>query len=129
MASSHLSPPPWLSSLQWKHRVLLLANPDRLVGDSRLRSDATDAIERHLLVLNLHSQQSPPALSHVIDLAAHMRTFAAHMMRLGHCAVLIGKDGTIKQKYSALPLADEVFQLIDAMPMRMEEMQQRNTQA
>lgn len=39
-------------------------------------------------------------------------------------AVLIGKDGTVKETYEAPVAADAVFEAIDAMPMRQREMRQ-----
>ena len=40
----------------------------------------------------------------------------------GFLAVLIGKDGTEKERYEAPVAADAVFEAIDAMPMRQREM-------
>jgi hypothetical protein len=37
-------------------------------------------------------------------------------------AGLLGLDGELKQIYVALPRAKEIFQIIDAMPMRVDEM-------
>ena len=38
------------------------------------------------------------------------------------CAYLVGKDGTIKLAQTALPDWDDLFALIDSMPMRQAEM-------
>ena len=40
-------------------------------------------------------------------------------------AILIGKDGTEKKRWDKPPTPDEVFKLIDSMPMRQQEMQSR----
>ena len=41
--------------------------------------------------------------------------------------LLIGRDGGVKARYEALDL-DTVFALIDTMPMRIQEMRDRNSQ-
>jgi hypothetical protein len=39
--------------------------------------------------------------------------------------VLIGKDGSVKARYNAAPSLDELFALIDGMPMRRAELRSR----
>ena len=39
--------------------------------------------------------------------------------------LLIGKDGGVKASYSEVPELSEVFGLIDAMPMRRDEMRRQ----
>ena len=43
--------------------------------------------------------------------------------------VLIGKDGTVKLRKSEYVPLSEIFDLIDAMPMRQKEMQQRKAKS
>ena len=43
-----------------------------------------------------------------------------------YAGVLIGKDGTVKKRWDKLPPVEEVFSLIDTMPMRQREMRQNN---
>ena len=124
-----MQPPRWLQSLQWKHRILLVSNAEFMGEDLRLRSESREALERDLLVINLHSSTEVHTLQHIHDLNSKMHAYAIHMMENGCCAMLIGKDGTIKQQYTAAPVATHVFQLIDSMPMRLEEIQQRKAQA
>jgi hypothetical protein len=38
--------------------------------------------------------------------------------------LLIGKDGGLKNRFDAPVTVDEIFGLIDVMPMRMREMQE-----
>ena len=44
----------------------------------------------------------------------------------GFAVVLVGKDGTVKEVWHAPVAPKAIFALIDAMPMRQEEMQRRS---
>jgi hypothetical protein len=41
--------------------------------------------------------------------------------------LLIGKDGGVKSSYDSVPDLDDVFRLIDSMPMRIREAKSRST--
>ena len=43
----------------------------------------------------------------------------------GFSVVLVGKDGGVKARYAKAPDLDDVFSLIDGMPMRRSEMRER----
>ena len=44
----------------------------------------------------------------------------------GFMTYLIGKDGGVKQRFSKPVAASELFQIVDAMPMRQSEMGRKN---
>ena len=106
-------PPQHLDTFKWKNRVLLLFAPDsaeanfvQQLADIRSRSQALH--DRDLLVFTSTDSDQPAALLRErFKISAHEYTL-----------ILIGKDGTEKlRKHTAVP-ADEVFKLIDSMPMR-----------
>jgi hypothetical protein len=43
--------------------------------------------------------------------------------------VLIGLDGTVKRRWESLPEAEDLFSIIDAMPMRQRELKEREEAA
>lgn len=116
-----------MDDYQWEKRVLVLVSaPDAeaLAQQLSTLSDDIDALdERDLVVLQL-SGQSTIALYG--DDQAPSAEMLRTSLRLGNDTdfeiLLIGKDGDIKLR-SPKPLeANEIFQVIDAMPMRLQEM-------
>ena len=98
-----------VESFQWNNRVLLVhadRDDERLLAFARLWADTNcllGAEERHLLLLWV------PA-----DCEGGFRIS------------LIGKDGGVKNEWREPATPTEVFSLIDAMPMRREEMREES---
>lgn len=119
-----------LQELRWKSRVLLIFAGSMADDEARSMQAQADAsidglVDRDLVlgwVLNEEaSQLGERTLSK--DYAERLRA------RVGSCAdafcvVLLGKDGGIKARYQDVPDMEEVFSLIDGMPMRRREMRQ-----
>ena len=119
-----------LRELRWTNRVLLIFAGDLSDADAQSMQSTTeerldDLTERDLLLgwvlSNGQSRLGERSLS---------RSYAERLRaRVGSCAdtfcvVLIGKDGGIKARYQDVPDMEEVFSLIDGMPMRRREMRQ-----
>ena len=96
---------PDLAAHQWKHRVLIIDTPSMQSAPYLQQISAFDAAaaglkERDLQVL---TQTSAPAFR----------------------VRLVGKDGGVKLDVGTPMTTDALFALIDAMPMRQDEMSNR----
>ena len=122
----------------WKKRILVLC--DLTAGDAAARFmdrmanrlDPAGLKDRDLFLVHVkqkpalevwvpsEAEQAPRAFS---DPAAHgayvkLAKCQAHKTQL----VLIGKDGGVKQRWTDPPAKKDIYNLIDAMPMRMQEL-------
>ena len=96
---------PDLAAHQWKHRVLIIDTPSMQAAPYLQQISAFDAAaaglkERDLEVI---TQTSAPAFR----------------------VRLVGKDGGVKLDRSTPMTTDELFTIIDAMPMRQDEVSNR----
>ncbi len=113
-----------LNPLQWKARVLVVSAPkadDRgLRGqDAILGADAAGQADRDMTVIRLVGSQAPAG----VDAAALRERLSLPPDRFE--VVLVGKDGTIvMRRRQPIPLV-EIFDRIDAMPMRRDELRKR----
>ncbi|MDO7846117.1 DUF4174 domain-containing protein [Hymenobacter sp. M29] len=105
---------------RWQKRVLLLVAPTAQDADFRqqkalLAAQASELAERDFLVIELLNDQLSPA----------SRQFFIQKTGLPptrFAAVLIGKDGGVKEKSSRPMKPEDLFGTVDKMPMRREEM-------
>jgi hypothetical protein len=140
MLFSHLparADPDPLAAYRWKHRLLVVYVPDTEAGRTTLktfRASLHDRMEgvldRDLLIVPVGDLPRPgDALSPAVDLGASARSDVRRRFGLEGQEVqllLIGKDGGMKARQSGGMLdLDRVFELVDSMPMRRAEMQQR----
>ena len=123
-----------LDDLRWKNRLLIVIHSDAASESARQQFDAWSAdpqaaSERELLLISVHSDGTG-----TINLAELSRAAAQSVLkrfrRLDEefSVVLVGKDGTEKQRWQEPVNMSEVFLLIDAMPMRRREMKERSAQ-
>ncbi len=108
-----------LSQFRAKNRVLLLFAP--VMGDERsirqrntLKTHGDGVIERDLVRVDVHGDE--------VNRRFLREQFGVPVEQF--TVVLIGKDGTEKLRRSEPIDADELFGIIDAMPMRQGEMKQ-----
>ena len=117
-----------LSAYLWKNRPLILFSPSpenpsfisALNGLSKRMEHATD---RHMVIIEVLGNgdvRRGGKLDHQHDADALRRRFSVPKGEL--TAVLIGKDGSVKLRQSGNVDWDEIFALIDTMPMRQREM-------
>ena len=123
-----------LNQFQWKNRLLLIFAPDD--GHSLLRNlesgiaaHPDEVSDRDLIVFKIiENGQSfmakTPLNPHT---AANLRNKFAAPLEQFTC-VLVGKDGGVKLRQNDQIRLQDIFELIDAMPMRQEEMRQKTNQ-
>jgi hypothetical protein len=112
---------PW----QWKARVLVVSAPSG--GDSGLRAqgailsaDSAGQADRDLLVIRLVGDQGPAG----VEASTLRERLSLPPDRFE--VVLIGKDGTIVLRRRQPIALGELFDRIDAMPMRRDEVRRRS---
>ncbi|WP_199313032.1 DUF4174 domain-containing protein [Microcoleus sp. FACHB-672] len=117
-----------LNTYQWKNRLLLIFapskdNPDYQRQMQLIQKTVADFQERDLIAIELLAQYTSQAETQTLNEAdaANLRSefnVAPEEFRV----ILIGKDGTAKRR-DQKPVAPEViFNQIDEMPMRRQEM-------
>jgi hypothetical protein len=113
-----------LASHQWKKRVILViasteGEPDFLAQQKLLESKQSGTQERDLEILYLVLNKLNDT-----DKTFLRKSFSIDTEKF--CIILIGKDGGEKRRSTKPLQAEELFQTIDAMPMRQQEMRNRN---
>ena len=115
----------------WKHRILLVFTPrlddERARAlDHQLNERACDLDERDLLVGRVPASGDAHIGASTLAPVSTAQLRRRYGVDRGEFAVvLIGKDGGEKLRTTEVPPLDEVFDLIDAMPMRIAEMRER----
>ena len=120
-----------LNAYHWKNRVIIIFAPSSYSNDYKrqmreFEGQEDGILDRDLIVLELfeNGESRSGDLSLSEGVAPQMR----HQFDAGEdefSIFLIGKDGTVKLR-SAVPVSvSEIFGLIDAMPMRQEEMHRK----
>lgn len=125
LSAQMIDAPEW-SQFRWKNRLLVVV------------ADDPNFIEEQLSVLNNTSKKGwkERKLKWILLTSASYRIQDqdwSHNSKLykkfadkdaTNCTVLIGLDGSVKLKQTSKLTAQELFDLIDTMPMRMSEMKQ-----
>ena len=122
-----------LKALQWKKRPLLLFSKSRSDASldkqvALLRELRPELRERDMIVLRTSGTEETRS---VIGYTSINRGTARSLRRQfkpqerGLTVVLIGKDGEEKQCWNRVVDPQELFDLIDAMPMRKKEIDQQ----
>jgi len=121
-----------LSGFQWKNRLLFLFAPNQShpmfsALHQSLAARQSEAGERDLVIFEILESAASSMNNEVIDSEAARRLREKFDVP-GHefTVILIGKDGGIKLDRKEQTQLDDIFALIDSMPMRQEEMRQRN---
>lgn len=121
-----------LTRFQWKNRLLFLFAPDRSHPYfnhlySQIIEQKSEVEDRDLVIFSVllqgPSQMNTTAIDRQeADSIRDQFTIPPDDFSL----ILIGKDGGIKLKRNDRVDLAEVFELIDSMPMRRNEMRQKN---
>ncbi|MEO0334889.1 MAG: DUF4174 domain-containing protein [Pseudomonadota bacterium] len=104
-----------LLDYQWKNRIILV-NVDKVdlglkqVERFSVKSEQNE--ERHLIVMPVDEKRSEVSRAYAMKPGAFK-------------VVLIGKDGGVKATYSEPVEPDAIYELIDSMPMRQDEMKRK----
>jgi len=120
-----------LDQFQWKNRLLFLFAPNRNhplfeALHKSLAAQKTEAADRDLVVFEILESGPSSMNTNYLDPQAGQKLRDKFDVQRGRFAViLVGKDGGIKlNRREPTQLAD-IFALIDAMPMRQDEMRQK----
>ena len=111
-----------LSQYRWKHRILILFAPAAShepyrVFDERLTHRSGDVLDRDLIVFRVFEDDEGK------DLRGRFKPKPGEFT-----LILIGKDGEIKLSEENNADLQEIFDLIDSMPMRKAEMLKQSRQ-
>lgn len=121
-----------LSQFQWKNRLLFLFAPDRNQPffDHLHRSIVEQAAEiqdRDLVIFEIF--ESGPSHMDMVDLDLQTTRLLREKFAIqkgDFSVILIGKDGGIKLNRREQTNLEDIFGLIDAMPMRREEIRRKD---
>jgi hypothetical protein len=109
--------PPDLASFQWKNRLLVLlapsANDTELKKQQAIASEVTAGFSARDLILLAETRPAGPLHRKFGVMGGDFRV------------LLIGKDGHTALERSNVVSSQELFSVIDAMPMRRDEIRQR----
>lgn len=114
-----------LDTYQWKNRIILLKEPN-LDSDwlkaqiKRLQSDVGELNKRELIVFIISDGVVYDIDKNKTDLEASKIKNQYAISDFNGLA-LIGKDGSVKLKEAFIVNPKTIFELIDSMPMRQEE--------
>jgi hypothetical protein len=120
-----------LSSQKWKNRVLLVFAPSvdnanyqqqiQLLNQHQREINERDLLIVHVLgTTNLNNEQQLD-----IDTSAKLRQNFG-VSNNDFRVILIGKDGASKRQDTTIVQPETIFRQIDAMPMRQQEMRDKN---
>jgi len=118
-----------LDEYRWKNRIIIINNgPDKLTSDRQkqlLLKDIAGLQERHLLIFEIGQDLIRDILNEK-NYEIHQNLLDKLDLNSGAYEILlIGKDGGVKLR-SSVPVTDnEIYNLIDQMPMRQVEMQKQ----
>jgi hypothetical protein len=116
-----------LQPFKWKNRIILLSGQDSIVVEqlNRYKKYMEDVKERNILII--YSQQNKfkifPAGNH--PKISFQETVKYYKLSDKFSSLLIGKDGGIKSKDDTLLLPNTYFAQIDGMPMRQQEIRNK----
>jgi len=122
---------PDLTPYPWKNRILLVfsptaADPEFAAFNLNLTEKRREAEDRDLIVFRILEKGSSRMAEQPLsseDAEALRRNFRVKTGRFA--VILIGKDGGIKMVREHRAELQEIFDLIDSMPMRQQEMMEK----
>ena len=117
-------------SYLWKNRIILIfSDSSQKVSRKQLKTFASEhqeMLERELIVFNVgegkvYQSQEVVATTGEADYLHNRYQVPKNQFRV----ILIGKDGGEKLRQDTLLSTDKLFAIIDAMPMRRQEIRKR----
>ena len=116
---------------QWEERVLIVtaSSPTNIGYKSQqqlLTEGKKGMKERNLVIYRLYSDHWVDPNQEMLSQEDADAIYDAYGIEKGtFSVVLIGKDGGVKMRKDDLVSTREIFQLIDSMPMRQQEMRRK----
>ncbi|GAB4187262.1 MAG: DUF4174 domain-containing protein [Thermoflexibacter sp.] len=117
-----------LQPYMWKNRLLLVfatsdKNLDYQKQMSIIAKASTGFVERHLIVFSIFENHGITSTNQSLDFHTCKKLYEKFKISKDNfTVVLIGKDGGEKYRKNATLTSEELFAIIDAMPMRKAEM-------
>ena len=123
-----------LTEYQWRNRLLLLFIPSLDgAGYATLKKDLSahqeEVLDRDLLVFHILRSGETKLGNALLSENSGDYLREKFSVKCGTFTVLlIGKDGSVKLRREEIVKLDEIFSLIDTMPMRQREMREKSRQ-
>ena len=121
-----------LSQFQWKNRLLFLFAPNRShplfdVLQKSIATQQAEVTDRDLVIFEILESGTSRMDTNDLDPQVAQSLRDKFDVNPGQFAlILVGKDGSVKLNRQEQTRLEDIFALIDAMPMRMEEMRQKS---
>ena len=121
-----------LSQFQWKHRLLFIFAPNRshplfVSLHNALSAQKAGAADRDLVIFEIFDSDPSSMNSKYLASNSALSLRNRYSVNPGEFTVLlVGKDGGIKLKRQDEIRLEDLFALIDSMPMRREEIRQKS---
>lgn len=112
--------------LNWQHRVIVIVGQNAKQHVSELYAHNSEINDRHIIWLvseNVMVSTNYPSGVAEAFVESVVNQYAPNSLNV----LLIGNDGGIKLRSQAFDLKG-IFRLIDAMPMRRQELSERNNE-
>jgi len=111
----------------WKHRVVVVFAPDTLntsLSEQRNALAGTEAsiADRHMSVIEIVEGKARAVMGARLDVSAHEMKEFLRKDDDRFEVFLLGKDTGVKLRSATPVTGDDLFSLIDTMPMRRQEM-------
>ena len=123
-----------LSQFLWKNRLLFLFAPNRndpmfVSLHNSISAQQSEVADRDLVIFEILVSDPSSMNTQYLSWDSALSLRKQYHVNPGEFAVLlVGKDGGIKLKRQDKTRLEDIFALIDTMPMRQEEMRQKNLQ-
>ncbi len=121
-----------LADYRWKNRLLLIFAPNETVKDfatfsRRLNAENFNVLDRDLVVFRIFETASSRVDNQPLSPEDAQALRLRFDIKLGQFTViLVGKDGGVKLIQKRQANLEEIFDLIDRMPMRRQEMREKS---
>ena len=120
-----------LSQFQWKNRLLFLFAPNRShplfdVLQKSIATQQAEVADRDLVIFEILESGTSRMDTSDLDPQVAQTLRDKFDVNPGRFAlILVGKDGSVKLNRQEQTQLEDIFALIDAMPMRQKEMEKR----
>ncbi len=118
----------WFEDVRWNNRLLVISGKDHDAKTQceHVRAEAEGMLERDLIAIDASGDTADLLAGARDDLpTARILRDRFSLPTDTFQVVLVGKDGEVKERRSDHFEIQELFRIIDAMPMRMQEMRER----
>ena len=122
-----------LSDYQWQNRILLVLTSDTLSPDYHkqmdfIQSDPEGLAERKLIIYKVFPSGYQEGIANMTWTQSPEFYNRFHQSGNSLEVVLIGLDGSVKHQTGTLVPLTKIFSWIDSMPMRMQELRQKQSE-